>query len=167
MVQTKPFRALLAAAALLVPCLSAQSGLQLSVIEGQEAQNPIDKGIGAPIVVELRDGAGAPVPRAEVTFRSPSDGPSATFFGASHVSKAWTDEQGRAQAASVTPNTIPGEYTILVEAGPPGSTVTAEVRQSNVAPAPPEKKKRRIGPKIWVPIVAGAILVIVGLAQGD
>ena len=159
---------LLAAASLVSPAALAQSGLQMTVVEGQDAQNAIEKGVGAQIVVEVRDASGAPVPRAEVTFQTPATGPSATFFGASHVSKAWTDDQGRAEAAALTPNKTIGDYVIKAQAGPPGQAVVADIRQTNVALAPPtEKKKRRFGPKIWVPIAVGAILVIVGMATAD
>lgn len=158
-------RTLLSAASLAL-CLAAaapaQQASQIVVVEGEGAQSSIEKGVGAPLVVELRDASGAPVPRAEVTFRSPAQGPSATFFGASHVSKALTDEQGRAQAASMTPNKLQGVYTIRAEA----QGVTAEIQRTNVGPEIP-KKKRRFGPKIWIPMVVGAIVVIIGLAQRD
>ena len=117
-------------------------------------------------MVELKDASGAPIPRAEVIFRAPNDGPTATFFGASNVSKAWTDESGRAESVALTPNKLAGPYTILVEAQHQGASASAEVQQSNIGPEAP-KKKRRIGPKIWVPIVAGVLIVIIGLAQRD
>ena len=93
-IPTLTLRALLAAL-LTTPLVLAQGGLQLSVVEGQGAENSIEKNLGAAIVVELRDGSGAPIPQAEITFQSPADGASVTFFGASHTSKAWTDEQGQ------------------------------------------------------------------------
>ena len=142
---------------------SAQQAAQIVVVEGAGAESSIERGVGSPVVVELRDASGAPVPQAEVTFRSPADGPSATFFGASHVSKAWTDENGRAQSAALTPNRIRGAYTIVAEA----QGATAEIQRTNVGPDIPEKKKRRFGPKIWIPIVVGAAVVIIGLAQRD
>jgi hypothetical protein len=165
-----PLRGLVAAvllAALASSSLFAQGGARITVVEGQGADLSIDMSVAAPIIVELRDGSGAPIPRAEVIFKSPSDGPSATFFGASYVSKAWTDDNGRAESAALTPNKIAGPYTILVQAEHQGATASAEVQQTNVGPPAPEKKKRRIGPKIWVPIAAGVALVIVGLAQRD
>jgi hypothetical protein len=160
----------LAAAALLAqfqaaPAL-AQGGPQIAVIQGEGAQRPIQQGAGQPIIVELRDASGAPIPRAEVVFRAPVSGPSATFFGASNVSKSWTDEAGRAQSVSITPNHTPGPYTIVVEAQQNGATASAQVQQMNVGPEP-VKKKRRFGPKIWIPIAAGALAVIIGLAQRD
>ncbi|MEZ5362867.1 MAG: hypothetical protein R2748_11130 [Bryobacterales bacterium] len=77
---TMTLRAVMAAA-LTAPIVFAQGGLQLSVVEGQGAENSIQKTVGAPIVVELRDGSGAPIPQAEITFQSPTDGASATFSG--------------------------------------------------------------------------------------
>ena len=45
---------------------------------------------------------------------------------------------------------------------------TAQVQRTNVAPeAPAPKKKRRFGPKIWIPIVVGVVVVVIGLAQRD
>lgn len=165
-----PLRCLSAAVVALLlqasPAL-AQSGLTIAVIQGQDAQSSIEKSTAAPIVIELRDAAGAPVPRAEVVFKSPNDGPTATFFGASHVSKAWTDDAGRAESAVMTPNALVGPYSILVEAQHQGSSASVAVEQSNVGPPAPEKKKRRFGPKIWIPIVGAALLVIIGLATGD
>jgi len=143
----------------------AQQVAQIVVVEGQGAESSIEEGAGAPLAVELRDAAGNPVPRAEVTFRAPVEGPSATFFGAAHVSKAWSDESGRAQAATLTPNTTLGAYTIIAEA----QGITTEIPRVNVAPEPAQekKKKRRFGPKVWIPIVVGAVIVIIGLAQRD
>ncbi|MCB1018719.1 MAG: carboxypeptidase regulatory-like domain-containing protein [Acidobacteria bacterium] len=163
-IPTLTLRALLAAL-LTTPLVLAQGGLQLSVVEGQGAENSIEKNLGAAIVVELRDGSGAPIPQAEITFQSPADGASVTFFGASHTSKAWTDEQGRAEAAELTPNTIPGPYKITVTAEHGGASASAEVLQSNVNPAPPEKKKRRFGPRVWIPVAVAVVLVIVGFVK--
>lgn len=145
-------------------CLTAaaQQVAQIVVVEGEGAESSVEKALGPPLTVELRDASGNPIPRAEVTFRSPAEGPSATFFGASNVSKAWTDEQGRAQAAAMTPNGIRGAYVITAEA----QGVTAEIQRANVGPEQP-KKKRRFGPKIWIPIVVGAVIVVIGLAKGD
>ena len=158
---------LLVVATLMPAPALAQSGLQIAVIEGQGAENSIETSIGAPVVVELRDAAGTPIPQAEVIFKSPNDGPSATFFGASHVSKAWTDENGRAQAAALTPNTIPGPYTIVVEATHQGASASAQIQQTNIAAAQPAKKKSRFGKKIWIPLALAAVIIIVGLAKSD
>ncbi len=149
-----------------IAAASAQQGLQIAVVEGDGAQSSIEQSVAPALIIEVRDDAGAPVPRAEVTFRSPVDGPSATFFGAAHDSKAWTDENGRAQAAALTPNQTPGAYTIAVEARHEGMTGSAEASRVNVAPEMP-KKKRRFGPKIWVPITAGVAVAVIGLAQRD
>ncbi|MEZ5362868.1 MAG: hypothetical protein R2748_11135 [Bryobacterales bacterium] len=46
-----------------------------------------------------------------------------------------------------------------------GASASAEVLQSNVNPAPPEKKKRRFGPRILIPVAVAVALVIVAFVK--
>ena len=149
----------------LTAAAAAQTALSIEVVEGQGSAHRIDEPVAPQPVVIVRDAQGNPVPKAEVVFRSPTQGPSVTFFGAAHLIRAVTDEQGRAETGPVRPNLTPGEFAIAVEATFEGRSAAAEIRRVNLSVETGEKKRRRWGPRIWIPIAAAVTIVIVALVR--
>lgn len=60
----------------------------------------------------VRDGAGAPLPGATVTFRAPSAGPSASFLGVEKTVAVTSDSAGVAASPILTANATVGEYQV-------------------------------------------------------
>ena len=156
---------------LAVPATWAQEGLQIQVLSGEGGINNIDRRVVVEPIVEVQDAAGKPIPKAVVTFRSPSTGPSVTFFGAARTSTVTTDDSGRAQATGMVPNTEEGTFTIAVEAKHAEQTAAAEITQTNAyAPEAAAKKKKPWGWKIVTLVgvgVAGGIAAAALSGDGD
>ena len=165
--------AMTVAAVLAAPVGWAQEGLHIRVLAGEGGINNIDQRVVVEPVIEVQDAEGRPIPKAMVTFSSPSTGPSVTFFGASHTAKLTTDDAGRAQATGMVPNTEKGTFYINVQAEHGDQTANAQITQTNsYAPEGEVKQKKNMGWKIMtlvgVGIAAGiAVAVLKGDGGGD
>ena len=145
----------------------AQSGLSVQVLSGEGAINNIENRVAVEPLVEVRDAEGRPVAKAVVTFRSPAEGPSVTFFGASRTTTLTTDESGRARAAGMTPNAAEGAFQINVVAEHDGQSAESVINQANAySPAMPKAKKKGLGWKVLAVITAGAAAGIAAAAIG-
>jgi hypothetical protein len=127
------------AAALLAAWLAApagaqpgrQGGLRIYVLQGEQAVNNTRTGAATAPVVEVRDANDFPVAGAEVVFRTPETGPSATFEGGRHEYVNKTDAKGQASAGRMTPNGVEGVFSIQVTARHGDRTGMAVIRQRN------------------------------------
>ncbi len=157
------------AAGLAAPVGWAQEGLKIRVIAGEGGINNIENRVVVEPIIEIQDAAGKPIPKAAVTFRSPSTGPSVTFFGAAHASTLTTDDSGRARAAGMAPNTEEGSFFIDVEAKYGDQTASLQITQTNAyAPEAVVKKKKNIGWKVITLIgVAAAGGIAAAALSGD
>jgi len=145
----------------------AQASLSVHVLAGEGAINNIENRVSVEPMVEVRDAEGRPVPKAVVTFRSPAEGPSVTFFGASRTTTLTTDEGGRARAAGITPNAAEGAFQIDVTAEHAGQSAESVINQANAySPAMPKAKKKGLGWKVLAVITAGAAAGIAAAAIG-
>lgn len=108
------------------------SGLQIVVIEGENARNSIRSRTAIAPVVEVRDEAGKPVAGAEVTFHLPAAGPGGAFYNWLQTQTVKTGENGRAAAAGYTPNDQEGRFNIKVTARQGGRTAGIVVAQTNL-----------------------------------
>lgn len=142
-----------------------QAGLQISVLAGEGASNYIDTRQGIAPVVQVLDAQGEPVAGAEVRFTAPLTGPSITFFGAANAASLLTDQEGRAQAPAMLPNTYEGAFTIEVAASHEGRNATAAIHQTNTLAEPLPKKNKRLGWRVWFGIGAAAAIGIVAAAK--
>src|SRR5271167_3516881 len=61
--------------------LATTESLKLFVLAGQREQNDLQRRVMAPLVVQVVDQSDNPVEGADVVFRFPFAGPSATFEG--------------------------------------------------------------------------------------
>jgi hypothetical protein len=135
-------------------------GLFVRILAGEAAINNVDKKVVTDPMVEVRDASGGPVEGAEVTFRCPPSGPSATFFGASRTTTMKTDKQGRARAAGLTPNTDLGNFEIEVTVVHGSQQAETVIHQTN-AVAPEPKKKKGVSWRLIAGISAGVAIGIV------
>jgi hypothetical protein len=146
--------------------LAQGSGIQVKVLSGEAGINNINQNVVVEPMVEVQDANGKPIPKATVTLRSPATGPSVTFFGASRVSTLTTDDQGRARAAGMMPNSEEGTFDIEVEASFNNMTANTTITQTNaVAPGDPTPKKKGIGWRLLAVIGAGAVAGVVAASR--
>lgn len=108
-----------------------RGGLRIYVLQGEGAVNNIRAGLATPPVVEVRDANDFPVAGAQVTFRTPETGPSATFEGDRHEYTNNTDSKGQASAGPMKPNRLEGSFSIQVIAKAGDRSATAVIRQRN------------------------------------
>ncbi len=167
-----PSAALLATLLLLPAGLYSQEGLRIDVVSGQGATNSIAPAAAESPVVEVRDGQGRPVAGAKVSFRTPAAGPSATFYGATREIVVNTDEEGRATATYMLPNTYPGPFAIAVQAEAAGASAVTEIPQTNAFTGQTETPRKwkfgpkRFGPKMKALVAAGVAVAIVAVVTG-
>ncbi|MGC8761096.1 MAG: hypothetical protein ACP5VC_14155 [Bryobacteraceae bacterium] len=109
----------------------ARGGLKIYVLQGEQAVNNIRTGVATPPVVEVRDANDFPVAGAEVVFRTPETGPSATFEGGRHEYTNRTDAKGQVSAGQMKPNDQEGLFSIRVTAKLGERMAAAVIRQRN------------------------------------
>lgn len=109
------------------PTISASSG------SGQAAE--VGTAFAQPLAATVRDGAGAGVPNAEVTFSAPTSGPSGAFAGGASAVSVMTDASGVATAPTFTANDQAGSYSVT--ATTTGVTSPATFTLSNGAATSP------------------------------
>jgi hypothetical protein len=88
--------------------------LQIQVLEGDGGMYAPGSKASRPLVVEVTDDDGRPVPGAAVSFHLPEDGPSGTFANGLRTDVAVTDEHGRAAAHSLIFNRVAGQLPIRI-----------------------------------------------------
>lgn len=109
----------------------SRGGLRIYILQGDGAVNNIRTGLATPPVVEVRDANDFPVAGAQVIFRTPETGPSATFEGDRHEYMNSTDSKGQTSAGIMKPNNQEGFFSIQVIAKAGDRTGTATIRQRN------------------------------------
>lgn len=110
---------------------SGRGGLKIYVLHGEQAVNNTRTGAATPPVVEVRDANDFPVAGAEVVFRTPETGASATFEGGRHEYVNRTDAKGQASAGQMKANGVEGVFSIQVTARQGERTGMVVIRQRN------------------------------------
>lgn len=139
-------------------------GLRIAVLTGESATNYVDSGRATTPVVQVLDAQGEPVAGVEVTFVSPTSGPSVTFFGATHRTAVQTDQEGRAQPGLILPNTYEGPFSIEVTANHNGQSANAAILQNNAVTEIPKKKKFFTW-RVIAGVAAAVTIVIIAIAR--
>ena len=109
--------------------------LNLLIVEGDGAINNIRQRTAREPIVQVEDENHKPVAGAAVTFSLPSQGAGGTFANGSHTLTVMTDDQGRAVAHGLRPNSVQGQFQIRVTASHNGQVANATITQSNAAVA--------------------------------
>jgi len=118
-VRATNFMKLLLTLLALVSVVRAQSpdtSLKILVIEGDGTFNSIRGKTAHSPIVEVRDQQGRAVPGAVVRFVLPMAGASGTFPGGSLTAESTTDENGKASAPLLVPNSTEGRFNIKISA---------------------------------------------------
>ena len=112
------------------------TGLSITVVEGEGAINNVRQRVNRDAVIQVEDQVGRPVAGAAVTFFLPDQGASGTFPNGSRMLMVVTDNQGRAAARGIRPNSQSGPMQIRVTASFQGLTASALITQTNAATGP-------------------------------
>lgn len=161
---------LLAAVLTLPTAVWAQGGARVNVIEGQNAINDASVRTVVRPLVEVVDASGQPVAGVPVEFRSPTTGPTVTFYGATFSTTVTTGEDGRAMAPYMTPNEKFGPYQIEVTAMLSGQPVSAAIEQTNADSDPPQRitgKKKKLGWRTLTALGAAGLTILIVAARGS
>jgi hypothetical protein len=94
---------------------NADAPFSLQIVGTSSQSTTVNTAFAGPLVVEVRDQYGNPVPNVNVTFVAPSSGASALFGGNSSITVT-TDSNGQAQVTA-TANTVAGSYQVQVTSG--------------------------------------------------
>jgi hypothetical protein len=109
--------------------------LNLVVVEGDGAINNIRQRTAREPIVQVEDENHKPVAGAVVVFLLPNQGAGGTFANGAHSLTVIADEQGRAVARGLRPNTGQGQFQIHVNASFNGQTASATLTQTNALSA--------------------------------
>jgi PKD repeat protein len=119
---------------------TVESAANIQVVEGNGQQAKVGELLPGPIVVEVTDSAGNPVPGAEVEFVLVSAGDSAQIAPASTT----TDQQGRAEARMLLGDKVglqTGEARLGQGANPPRASFTAVATADTGSTPPPQQNQ--------------------------
>jgi hypothetical protein len=117
-----------------IPAAAAQDTpgkLNLVVIEGEGAINNIKQRTAREPVVQVEDENHRPLAGAAVVFALPNQGASGIFPDGGHSLTVMSDNQGRAVARGLRPNSVQGQYQIHVTASKGGQTANTNINQAN------------------------------------
>lgn len=109
--------------------------LKLVVVEGEGALNSIEARRAKEPVVRVVDDEDVPVPGAVVNFILPAQGAGGYFMDREASLTVTTGADGLATGRGLKPNGTAGPFVIRVTASWRGETATANIHQTNVAPA--------------------------------
>ena len=148
------------------PQVDSKASLSIEIIEGQNAINNITRNTAYAPVIEIRDAGGRPVVGANVTFTLPTVGPSGVFTDGGKTLMIQTDASGRATARGLQPNNQTGQFDIRVTASFQGQSATANIAQTNAAPAVTTTRSGKKLAIILGVLGGGAAAVAVAMAGG-
>ncbi len=140
--------------------------LTILPLAGNNEANDLQRKVMAPLVVNVLDQNGRPVDGADVVFRFPVLGPSATFPNQQSNGTFRTDADGQAAATGWMANGMVGSFRVQVIATRANETGEASIVMTNVAKAEdvPAKSQKSWWSNKWVrvAVIAGAAAAVGG-----
>jgi hypothetical protein len=144
--------------------------LQIRVVEGEGGVHLPGSRSSRPIVVDITDETGKPVPGAAVSFHLPEDGPGGVFVNGLRTEVVITDTAGRASLHGLVANRVPGRFQIRIlaskeqaRAGTVSFQYVAEPRAGTTvaksASSPGRRKWMAVAAAVGGGAVAGLIAV--------
>jgi hypothetical protein len=145
--------------------LPVEQSLKIRVLAGNNEMNDLERRIMAPLVVQVVDQNERPLESAEVVFRFPISGPSATFAGGKSSVVARTNGTGQVAATNWMANGQVGTFEVHVNASYGNQVGETTVSMTNVTRVVAEPKKstaRGWWSHRWVKVavIGGAALAI-------
>jgi hypothetical protein len=146
--------------------------LKVLVLAGQGDQNDLERRVMAPLVVQVLDPNDQPVEGADVVFRFPLAGATATFENQQSARTVKTDSNGQARATNWVANAQVGNFQVHVTATFRNQMGQATVLMSNVTRIVEGKNKShhwwssKTAKILIVAVAAGAIAGIVLATRG-
>jgi len=144
--------------------LPVEQSLKILVLAGSGEANDLERRVMAPLVVQVEDQNDRPVESAEVVFRFPISGPSATFAGGKSSATVRTNGGGQAAAVNWMANAEVGSFQVHVNASYGNQVGETTVTMMNVARVDQANKVKQ--PSLWshtwfkVAVIGGAAVAI-------
>lgn len=140
--------------------------LRVIALAGNDEQNDLERGLMAPLVVQVLDQDGRPVEGAEVVFRFPLNGPSATFPNQKNAQAFRTNADGQAAALGWKANSETGTFEVRITATRGNELGETTVRMTNAARVVAEvrKERKRWWSSRWFKI--GVVAAVAGSVTG-
>jgi hypothetical protein len=134
--------------------------LKILVLEGEGGRNTVKPRVGVPILIEVQDSQGRPLPGASVIFQLPAAGPSGSFPGGVLTQRMVANARGQAATSGFVPSSQEGRLNVRVTASSGGLGVTQIVGQTNVLPTAGKAggSKRAV----WILVAAGVGGAVLG-----
>jgi hypothetical protein len=150
--------------------LSTIQNLRIIPLAGAGEMNDLARRVMASLVVEVLDQNDRPIEGAEVVFRFPIKGPSATFANDRPARTVRSDAQGQAAALNWTANSETGTFQVHVTASYANQVGETDITMSNVATITDAmRKKKEQKPHFWsskkfkIGVVVAAAAITVGV----
>lgn len=153
--------------------LPVTQSLRIVPLAGNNEQNDLQRGVMAPLVVQVLDVNGRPVEGARVIFRFPASGPGAFFEGMKSSQSTVSNSDGQAAATGWTANKQVGKFNVKVNASrgnEAGEATLTMINSTTVEPGGKASAKKGIFSSKWAKIgiiaaVGGGILAGVLLTR--
>ena len=145
--------------------LPTVESLKIIPLAGKGETNDIKRKLMAPLVVEVDDRDDRPIEGAEVVFRFPLRGPTATFPGGRTSQTTRTNGQGQAAAMNWVANNEVGSFEVHVSASYGNQIGQTSFTMSNGNNVPERRQNGDFGPSVksehwysplWVKLALGA-----------
>jgi hypothetical protein len=150
--------------------LPTVQNLRIIPLAGAGGMNDLERKTTAPLVVQVLDQNDRPIEGADVVFRFPLKGPSATFANDRTSRSVRSDAQGQAPALNWTANSELGSFQVHVTASFGNQIGETNITMSNVARITEalrkkSEKQRHFWSSKWfvVAVVVGATAVAAGV----
>jgi hypothetical protein len=147
--------------------LPVEQSLKVLVLAGNGESNDLERRLMAPLVVEVLDRNERAVEGAEVIFRFPISGPSATFPGGKTSVTVRTNGTGQAAALNWMANGQTGTFQVHVNASYGNQVGEATLSMTNATRVNEEKQaKAAKGESLWshrwfkIAVIGGAALAV-------
>ncbi len=135
--------------------------LKVRPLAGNHEMNDMENNVMASLVVQITDQSDLPIEGAEVVFRFPLEGPSASFPDRRNVQTVRSNADGQAAATGFKANGRVGTFQIQVTASRGNEQGSTVISMTNVTRITDEARKHE---KKWWSSRWGKIAIIAGAA---
>lgn len=146
--------------------------LKVIPLAGDGEINDLERKVMSPMVIQVLDQNGRPVEGANVVFRFPLEGPSATYPNNQNSQKVRTNADGQAAATGWMANNQTGKFEVRATASRGnefGEAVITMTNSSNIVNEPRRNGRKRWWKSrwLWGGVAAAAVTSAILLTRGD